>query len=144
MSKQFIKAARKGNQILGLIKRTITCRSNEIIIRLYKSLVRPHLEYCIEAWRPHLVKDIEILERVQRRDTRMIEECANKTYEERLAMAGLTTLECRRMRADLLEVFKILKGFEGIEEQLFFKRHISNTRGHSMKLYKERVNIGMC
>jgi hypothetical protein len=55
-------------------------------------------------------------------------------------MAGLTTLECRRMRADLLEVFKILKGFEGIEEQLFFKRHISNTRGHSMKLYKERVN----
>jgi len=140
VSKQCIKAAKKGNQILGLIKRTITCRSNEIIIRLYKSLVRPHLEYCIQAWRPHLVKDIEILERVQRKATRMIEECANKTYEERLAMTGLTTLECRRMRADLLEVFKILKGFEGIEEQLFFKRHISNTRGHSMKLYKERVN----
>ena len=44
------------------------------------------------------------------------------------------------MRADLIEVFKILKGFEGIDEKLFFKRHISNTRGHSMKLYKDRVN----
>jgi hypothetical protein len=84
VSKQCIKAAKKGNQILGLIKRTITCRSKEIIIRLYKSLVRPHLEYCIQAWRPHLVKDIGILERVQRRATRMIEEDANKTYEESL------------------------------------------------------------
>jgi hypothetical protein len=50
----------------------------------------------------------------------MIEECASKTYEERLAMVGLTTLECRRMRTDLLQVFKTLKGFGGIEEQLFF------------------------
>jgi hypothetical protein len=55
-------------------------------------------------------------------------------------MVGLTTLECKRTRADLIEVFKILKGFEGIEEQLFFRRHISNTRGHSMILYKDRVN----
>ena len=140
VSKQCIKAARKGNQILGLINRTITCKKKEIILRLYKSLVRPHLEYCIQAWRPHLVKDIEILEKVQKRATRMIKECAGKTYEERLQIVGLTTLECRRLRADLIEVFKILKGFEGIEEKLFFKRHISNTRGHSMKLYKDRVN----
>ncbi len=140
VSKQCIKAAKKGNQILGLIKRTITCRSKEIIGRLYKSLVRPHLEYCIQAWRPHLVKDIDILEKVQRRATRMIRECTGKTYDERLTMVGLTTLECRRVRADLLEVFKILKGYEGVEEKLFFSRHISNTRGHSMKLYKDRVN----
>lgn len=44
------------------------------------------------------------------------------------------------MRADLIEAFKILKGIEGMDEKLFFKRHLSNTRGHSMKLYKERVN----
>jgi len=75
------EAAKKGNQIglLGLIKRTITCRSKEIILRLYKSLARPHLEYCIQAWRPHLVKNIELLEKVQERATRMIEECAGKT-----------------------------------------------------------------
>jgi hypothetical protein len=140
VSNQCIKAAKKGNQILGLIRRTITCRSKEIIVRLYKSLVRPHLEYCIQAWRPHLVKDTEVLEKVQRRATRMIRECTGKTYDERLTMVGLTTLECRRVRADLLEVFKILKGYEGVEEQLFFSRHISNTRGHTMKLHKDRVN----
>jgi ribonucleases P/MRP protein subunit RPP40 len=87
-----------------------------------------------------LVKDIDILEEVQRRATRLIKECADKAYAEGLEMVGLTTLECRRMRADLIKVFKILKSFEGIEEQLFFRRHISNTRGHSMKSYKDRVN----
>ena len=114
VSKQCIKAAKKGNQILGLIKRTITCRKKEVVIRLYKSLVRPHLEYCIQAWRPHLVKDIMLLEQVQRRATRMIEECKGKSYEERLEILGLIILENRRIRADSIEVFKILKGFEGI------------------------------
>jgi len=63
----------------------------------------------------------------------MIEECASKSYNERLEVVGLTTLESRRSRADLIEVFKILKGFEEIDENLFFKRHVSNTRGHSLK-----------
>ena len=70
---------------------------------MYKSLVRPHIEYCIQAWsgwrwRPHLVKDIAVLEKVQRRATRMITECKGKTYEERLKLVGLTTLENRRMK----------------------------------------------
>jgi len=50
----------------------------------------------------------------------MIEECASKTYEERLKIVGLTTLESRRLRADLIEIFKIQKGFERVEEELFF------------------------
>ena len=54
----------------------------------------------------------------------MIEECKGKSYEERLEIVGLTTLENRRMRADSIEVFKILKGFEGIDWKLFCKRHI--------------------
>ena len=70
-----------------------------------------------------------------------------KTYAERLEMVGLSTLECRRTRADLIEDFKILEGFEGMEGKLFLirnisilRRNISNTRGHSMKAYKDRVN----
>ena len=86
------------------------------------------------------MKDIMLLEQVQRRATRMIEECKDKSFEERLEILGLITLENRRMRADLIEVFKILKGFEGIDEKILFKRHISNTKEHSMKLYKDRVN----
>ena len=70
----------------------------------------------------------------------MIEECKGKSYEERLDILGLITLENRRMRTDVIEVLKFFKGFEGIDEKLFFNRHISNTRGHSMKLYKDRVN----
>lgn len=140
VSKQCAKAASKGNQILGLIKRTIISKDKAIIMNLYKALVRPHLEYCIQAWRPHLVKDIDILEKVQRRATKMITECRGKTYNERLILLGITTLERRRIRADMLEVFKILKGLEGIRGDSFFKIRCSKTRGHSMKLYKERVN----
>jgi hypothetical protein len=111
-----------------------------VILRLYKSLVRPHLEYCIQAWRPHLKKDIDVLEKVQRRATRMMEEGKGKPYEERLKLAGLTTLELRRVRADMLEVYKIMRGHEGLEESKFFNRQQNKiTRGHSMTLRKERV-----
>jgi hypothetical protein len=140
VSRQCAKAAKKGNQMLGMIKRTIMSKKKKVILSLYKALVRPHLEYCIQAWRPHLAKDIELLEKVQRRATRMIEECRGKEYNERLKMLRLTTLETRRERADMLEVFKILKGFEAINGDIFFKVQHSKTRGHSMKLYKERVN----
>jgi hypothetical protein len=140
VSKQCIKAASKGNQILGLINRAITCKKKSVILNLYKSLVRPHLEYCVQAWRPHLTKDIDILEKVQRRATRMIEECKGRTYEERLDITGLTTLEARRSRADMLEVFKILNRFEGVDEGLFFTRASGDTRGHNLKLYKQGCN----
>jgi len=67
-----------------------------------------------------LVKDIELLEKLLKRAMRMIEECAGKTYKERLEIIGLTTSECRRLIADLIEVLNILKGFEGDDEELFF------------------------
>ena len=70
VSEQCGIAARKGNQILGLIRRNIAYRDKRLIIPPYISLVRPHLEYCIQAWRPHVRKDIDKLERVQRRATR--------------------------------------------------------------------------
>ena len=72
VSEQCAKAASKGNQMLGLIRRTITYKEKELILPLYKTIVRPHLEYCIQAWRPYHKKDIDILERVQRRATKMI------------------------------------------------------------------------
>jgi hypothetical protein len=144
VGKQCAKAANKGNQILGLIKRTFILKEKNVILSLYKALVRPHLEYCIQAWRPHLIKDINKLEKVQRRATRMIIECRGLSYEERLKILGLTTLETRRIRADMLEVFKILKGFEGISGDVFFRVECTRTRGHSMKLYKERVNKDVC
>jgi len=77
---------------------------------LYKSLVRPHLEYCISAWAPHYVKDKVLLERVQHRFTRMVPGMKHLPYDTRLAQLGLWTFEERRHRADLLEVFRMYKG----------------------------------
>jgi len=149
VAKQCGQAAKKGNQILGMIARTFVSRNKFIITKLYKSLVRPHLDYCIQAWRPHLGKDIDVLERVQRRMSRMVEGCKDVSYEKRLQMLGLTTLEMRRVRADLIEVYKIFQGLDRVEEKDFFQRSqqgtsyldVGRTRGNRYKLHKKRFRL---
>ena len=64
VSEQCGIAASKGNQILGLLRRTITYKEKQLIVPLYKAIVRPHLEYCIQAWRSCRKKDIDKLERI--------------------------------------------------------------------------------
>jgi ribonucleases P/MRP protein subunit RPP40 len=148
VSSQCAAAAKKGYQVLGMISRTFVSKKKEILVKLYKSLVRPHVDYCIQAWRPHLQKDKDVLERVQRRATRMVAECKGLGYEDRLKVTELTTLETRRIRADLIEVYKILKTGEGLDEKSFFERcsqdnrhGASTTRGHSLKLIKKRCRL---
>ena len=104
-----------------IISRTFSCKSKVIVKQLYMSLVRTHLDLFVQVWRPHLKKDIEVLEKVQRRAPRMVEGYRGMEYEERLKRIGLTTLEMRKERADLLKVFKILKGMEGLDRDHFFK-----------------------
>jgi len=71
-SEQCSAVMKSANCTLGMIKRHITCKSKNIIIRLYKALVRPKIEYCVQPWRPFLKKDIEKLERIQHGATKMI------------------------------------------------------------------------
>jgi len=100
---------------------------------LYKSLVRPHLEYCAPIWSPHLAKDINILERVQRRATELITSISTLTYEVRLEKLQLYSLYCRRQRGDLIEAFKILNSYYHIDSNdIFTLQHDSNTRGHEI------------
>ena len=128
--------------IIGMIKRTITCRRKDIMVRLYKALVRPKLEYCVQAWCPYQKKDIEKLENVQARATRLINDCRNLSYEKRLKYTGLTTLSERRIRGDMIEVFKILKGFTKVNFNTWFKLSDNNrTRGHRYKLEKSRSRL---
>ena len=110
----------KGIQLFGLIRRNIVYKEKELIIPLYETIVRPHLEYCIQAWRPYRKKDCDMPERVQRRATKIIPKLRNISYEMRLKECGLTTLETRRLRGDQIEVFNILNGYENIDRNICF------------------------
>ena len=92
-----------------------------MIVPLYKGIVTPHVEYCIQAWSPYLRKYIYMLEKIQRRATKLIPGLRDIRYEERLKECGLTTLETRRLRGDKIEVFKILKCYENIDYNIFSK-----------------------
>ena len=130
VSEQCRIAASKGNQLLGIIRRNIPYKENSLIVPLYKAIVRPHLEYCIQAWNPHLRKDIDMLEKIQRRATKLI------------PGRGLTTLETRRLRGHQIEVFKILNGYENIDSNIGFEIKQSKiTRGHNFTLVKKQSRL---
>ena len=74
VTKQCVRAANKANAMLGMINRAFKYKTKEVVLKLYKSLVRPHLDYCIQAWRPFKQKDIDLLESIQRRMSRIIPE----------------------------------------------------------------------
>ena len=114
------KAANKANQVLGQMARAIHFRDKDVWVKLYKTYVRCHLEYSIQAWCPHTQADKDLLEKVQRRAIRMVSGLEGRSYEDRLVECGLTTLEDRRQRGDMIEVFKILKGIEDVDKSSWF------------------------
>ena len=136
--KQCVAVVKNANKLLGMIKHNFIHRSKATILALYKSLVRPHLEYCIQVWNPHLAKDIKLIEDVQRRATKLVHGIENWKYDDRLKFLGLTRLDKRRIRSDLVETFKILNGYYNISKGLFFDLDDGGRRGHKEKLFKRR------
>ena len=98
------KAASKANRLVGLIRRSFNYIDAQMMVQLFKSIVRPHLEYANVVWSPLYKKDSELLENVQRRATKLVPELRNCDYEERLRLLGLPSLTYRRLRGDLIEV----------------------------------------
>ena len=137
-SMQCSKAAAKAMSSLGIIKRSFKYIDNNSFSILYKAYIRPHLEYCVQAWCPHLRKDINAMERIQRRATKMVPQLRHLTYENRMKSLGIISLENRRIRGDLIEAFKILKELDKVDPSDFFTLAQSThaTRGHQMKVYK--------
>ena len=147
-SHQCLAAAKKANRLLGMIYRNISYKSPKsqvVMKRLYKQLVRPHLEHACQAWSSWLRKDIELLESVQRRATRMIDGFRELSYQERLRRLHLTTLERRRARGDVIETFKILKGIDDVDYNHFFNidENLHNTRGHQLKLRRAHTRLNV-
>jgi len=138
-STQCVTAAAVARSVMGMVRRNCRRLDKEDFLLIYKTYIRPHVEYCVQAWSPYLKKDIECLEKVQRSATKMVHGLRHLSYEQRLRHLELTTLKERRIRGDLIETFKIMTGKESVDRSQFFQLSTCEyqLRGHTMKLSKQ-------
>ena len=146
------QAAAKANMMLGLLKRVMKGSHTQAKVRAYRSIVRPHLEYCVQAWSPHYQKNIEILESVQRRAARWMAGSVwsqnsmkwSKSYEQCLTELNLPSLRARRLFLLNLQTYKIVHSLDCINFQKYYRfcNNLSSRSYHPLHicLLPSRVN----
>ena len=132
---------KKANQVLGLIKRNFKFLDETSLTKLYKALVRPHLEYAQSVWSPHFRTDKKTIESVQRRATKLISQLKNLSYEERLKALDLPSLEYRRLRGDLIQMYNLLSSNSDNYKYFFELNKNDRTRGHNLKLVQHHCKL---
>ena len=134
----------KANKLLGLIKHTFKHLTPDTLKSLFNTLIRPHLEYATPVWSPHLKSDRDKIEKVQRRATKLVPELRNYSYKERLQHLNLATLEFRRLRTDLILIYKYCHNLIKLDPNTYCPQCRHNTsmlqpsltrssRGHNLK-----------
>ena len=126
----------KGNSIVGLIRRSFTFLDCASFTKLYCAMVRPHLEYAQSIWSPHLLKDIDAIENVQIRATKLVDGLSNLSYSERLRKLNLPTLVYRRLRGDLIEMFKHVNNYDPSTVAPSFLRRFRPSRKHEFQIHE--------
>ena len=139
--KQSAAAAKTANRILGIIKKSFAYLERSTVTTLYKSMVRPHLEYGNVIWGPTYQGDKLLLEKVQRRATKMVKDLKDLPYAKRLELLELPSLQYRRLRGDMIYTYKIITEKVDIDRSNFFDMRKSSTRGHQYKITKKKATI---
>ena len=134
---------REDTRIMGAIRRSFTDLNSDNFWNLFTTMIRPHLEYAAAVWSPHMKKDIQLIENVQRRATKQLPKKSKLPYSERLRQLDLPTLRYRCIRGDMIDVFKILKYYDSDPNQILQRHTSSATRGHSLKLAKKQSNSNL-
>ena len=107
--------------VLGQISRAFHFRDRKTFLQLYKTYVRPHLDYACQAWSPWQRADIDKLEKVQERAVKQISGLRGSTYVEKLQELGLTTLEERRHVMDMVSVYRVITGKDDVDPNIWFQ-----------------------
>ena len=130
------------NKLVGIIFRTFKDIDRATFLPLYKTLVRPILEYATPVWNPHKISHKKAIESVQRRATKRVQGLRDLPYPERLTSLGIPTLEYRRLRQDMISVYKLVHQLEDIPpSDLLSQDPGGRTRGHPFKLSKDHTRL---
>ena len=131
-----LSKVQKANVMVGLIRRTFSYLDPKTFLKLYTAFVRPHLEYAVAVWSPHLMKHIEMIEKVQIRATKLVDGFGNLTYQERLEKLQIPTLAYRRLRGDVIEIYKHFHRYDQQVLPSSFIQKARPSRQHEFQIHE--------